>query len=182
MNKILDAIQSKINPAQGDVVDLILEDHKSLKEAIAIMKDGERTLDERRMAFDSFAVDLVSHAKPEEESLYVSMKKSEETREMALEGDVEHGLADQMLEEIKRTTDAELWSARVKVLAELVDHHIKEEENDLLPEYRANSTPEERIKVGSRFLLLKTEMLGQGGVDSPKESELASESTITQRH
>ncbi|MBX2989377.1 MAG: hemerythrin domain-containing protein [Bdellovibrionaceae bacterium] len=141
--------------AAEDIVQLILEDHKPLKKLIKIMKDTDKDLEERKAAFEQFAPLLVTHAKPEEQSLYVYMKKDEDTREEALEGDVEHGLADQMLEEAKRTDDEDLWTARVKVLAELVEHHIEEEEEELLPEFKKNSEPEERRKLGHIFLRLK---------------------------
>lgn len=155
----------------NDIVSLILEDHKALKRLIETLKDNELEFEERKVAFDDFAVILVSHAKPEEETLYNFMKGSEDLREDALEGEVEHILADQLLEEIKRTEDSELWSAKVKVLAELVEHHIKEEESDLLPHFKQNSPLVEREQLGELFLIEKTKLLEQGGEDSPKESE-----------
>ncbi|MES2854447.1 MAG: hemerythrin domain-containing protein [Bdellovibrionota bacterium] len=161
--------------------ELILEDHKPLKQLIKILKDSEKDLNERKAAYEEFAVLLVSHAKPEEESLYVYMKQNEELREEAYEGDVEHGLADQLVEEIKRTTEDDLWSARVKVLAELVEHHIEEEEEELLPDFKKNSELEERIRLGNEFLALKTKMLEQGGEDSPSEKDAEKENDIV-RH
>ena len=88
------------------------------------------------------------------------------------EGDIEHGLADQLVEEIKRTEDDDMWSARVKVLAELVEHHIEEEEEELLPDYKNNSETAERMQLGQLFLKLKTQLLEQGGEDSPREAML----------
>jgi len=40
--------------------------------------------------------------------------------------------ADQLVEENMRTDDEDLWSARVKVLAELVEHHIEQEPKNVL--------------------------------------------------
>ncbi len=143
--------------AQEDIVTLILEDHKPLKKLIEVLKDSEQSLSKRRKAFDQFAPLLISHAKPEEESLYVYMKQDKELREGGLEGDVEHGLADQLIEEAKGTKDEDLWSARVKVLAELVEHHIEEEEEELLPDFRKNSEPDERVALGQTYLQLKAD-------------------------
>lgn len=167
--------QSKANlnlTAEMDIVNMILEDHKPLKQLIKILKDDEKELNERKAAYEEFAILLVTHAKPEEQSLYVAMKKDEELRAEAFEGDIEHGLADQLVEEIKRTEDDDMWSARVKVLAELVEHHIEEEEEELLPDYKKNSEPAERMQLGQLFLKLKTQLLEQGGDDSPKEAQL----------
>jgi hemerythrin superfamily protein len=155
-----------------DIVEMILEDHKPLKRLIKIMKDSDRDISERAEAFTEFAPLLVSHAKPEEESLYVFMKKETDLREEALEGDVEHQLADQLCEEVKRTKDPEEMGARIKVLAELVEHHIEEEEEDLLPDFKENSEIEERVALGKKYVELKTAMLENGGEDAPQENSI----------
>lgn len=158
--------------ASNDIVSLILEDHKALKRLIKTLKNTDLEFEERKVAFDDFAPILVTHAKPEEETLYKFMKLSEELRTEAFEGEVEHTLADQLLEEIKRTQEEEVWSAKVKVLAELVEHHIEEEESDLLPEFKQASPLVEREQLGELFLMKKTELLEQGGEDAPHESEI----------
>lgn len=156
----------------SDIINLIMEDHKPLKKLIKILKDSEKSFEERIEAYAEFAPLLINHSKSEEESLYVVMKTNDELRQEAMEGDVEHALADQLLEEIKRTEDEDLWSAKVKVLAELIEHHVKEEEEELLPDYRKHTDPEERFKVGQKFLLLKTKMAEKGNEDSPSELNL----------
>lgn len=156
----------------NDIVELILEDHKPLKELIRILKDDEQDFTERSEAMDEFAVALISHAKPEEEVLYEQLKKNKELRSEGYEGEVEHTLADQMVEEIRRTSDPDIWSAKVKVVAELVEHHIEEEESELLPDFKSQSDAQEREQLGDLFLQAKTALLEQGGVDSPSEVEL----------
>jgi hypothetical protein len=103
--------------ASDDIIRLILADHKPLKECIQVMKDDDKPEAERRSAFEKFSTLLVLHAQAEEQSLYTDMKKHKDMRMEAFEGDVEHGLADQVLEETKRTEDKDVWFARVKVLA-----------------------------------------------------------------
>lgn len=158
--------------AEMDIINMILEDHKPLKHLIKILKNDDKELNERKTAYEEFAILLMTHAKPEEQSLYTEMKKNEELRAEAFEGDVEHGIADQLLEEIKRTTDDDMWSARVKVLAELVEHHIEEEEEELLPDFKKNSDLSQRQELGQLFLKLKTELLEMGGTDSPDEETI----------
>lgn len=147
---------------ETDIVSVIMEDHKPLKELIEIMKDSDKSADERLAAFNEFAPALIAHAKPEEETLYVYMKDNEELREEGCEGEVEHMLADQLLEEIKRTDDEDMRSAKIKVLAELVEHHIEEEEDELLPDFKKESDPQVRSKLGNAFLELKLKYLAAG--------------------
>lgn len=170
--------RTKPTPQDDDIITLILDDHKPLKSLIKILKDSDKHgLRERRKAFEEFATLLELHAKPEERVLYDHMKHDKELREEALEGDVEHGLADQMVEEAQRTTDTDLWSARVKVLAELVEHHIKEEEEELLPDFRTHSTLEERVLLGQEFFSAKSELL-----DDEMPAERAVERDATPAH
>ncbi len=159
--------------AQSDIIKLILTDHKPLKELIEVMKDPDKSVLERSAAFEEFAPLLVIHAKPEEESLYHFLKDDDDLSQEGFEGEVEHGLADQMIEEIKRTDKNEdLWSARVKVLAELVEHHLEEEEEELFPEFRKHSDVEERAKLGLRYVQLKSKYEAQGGEDAPHEKDI----------
>lgn len=109
---------------EGDILDIILEDHKSLKQLIEVLKDDNDTV---------------------------------------VEGDVEHGLANQLIiDEIKITENKNLWSARVKVLAEMVEHHIEEEEEEMFPDVRKNSELEERAKLGTLYMQPKAQIEAVG--------------------
>ncbi len=154
--------QPNVETSKSDIVDIILEDHKPLKQLIKIMKNSDKSQEERFSAFEEFAPTLIAHAKPEEETLYVFMKNDEDLKEEGYEGDVEHSLADQLVEEIKRTTEPDLKSARIKVLAELVEHHIEEEEEELLPDFKKSSDVRDRNSLGSEFLKLKVGYMAAG--------------------
>ena len=144
--------------ANTDIIELILDDHVALKKLIKIMKDDDAEIGEKYAAFGEFAPLLTIHAKPEEQTLYVDMKEEEEQKLDGLEGDVEHALADQLVNELKMETDDDLFEAKVKVLAELVEHHIEEEEEEMLPEYRKNTDIEKRRELGLQFLEIKEQI------------------------
>ncbi|MES3037354.1 MAG: hemerythrin domain-containing protein [Bdellovibrionota bacterium] len=139
----------------NDIIELILQDHKPLKQMIKILKDSEIEFEEKQPVFEQFVPTLLNHAKPEEESLYVNMKKNQELRAEGLEGVTEHQLADLLVDQISRTNDEDEWQAKVKVLAELVEHHIKEEEEEMLPDFRKETSVEERSEIGLLYLRLK---------------------------
>ena len=115
----------------GDVIQLILKDHLPLKKLIAVLKDADAKKSEKKPAFEKFAPTLLAHSKPEEESLYVHLKEDRVLRAEGFEAGTEHALADQLIEDIKQTHDDDEWMAKVKVLAELVEHHIEEEEGEM---------------------------------------------------
>lgn len=153
-----------------DIVDLIKDDHKPLKELIKILKDPDEDFDERKMAFKEFAPLLTAHAKAEERVLYENMKENKDLREEAFEGEIEHNLAELMVEQSRRTRDEDVWTAKAKVLAELVEHHIEEEEDELLPKFKKSSEKEERSRLGEEYLYLK-EKIESGGDDRDSQSQ-----------
>ncbi len=144
------------NSSKEDIIKLILADHEPLKRFIGILKDLDTPIRTRRRIFDQFVPLLLVHARSEQESLYTFLKdENKELRIDGLEGDVEHELAEHMVEEVKMSEGAELWSARAKVLAELVEHHLKEEESDIFPAFKKESDVEDRVMIGKQYLELK---------------------------
>jgi Hemerythrin HHE cation binding domain len=143
---------SKKNEKETDIVSLILRDHKPIKDLIVTLKDSEVSIAKKRPAFAEFERMLSSHAKAEEESLYVHLKQVDDLRVEGLEGDTEHAIADHLMKEINESkSDEDTWMAKVKVLAELVDHHVKEEEKDILKEVRKEFSAEECTEIGETY-------------------------------
>lgn len=148
----------KAQPKAADIISIILQDHKPLKELIKVMKSEDKTPIEKRAAFEEFAPLLARHAKPEEVALYVPMKDVEDLRVDGFEGDTEHGIADELIETIKQTKEASAWEAKVKVLAELVEHHIEEEEEDMFPEVKKMFPKEMLLQMGEEYVALRDKM------------------------
>lgn len=144
-----------------DIATLVLRDHKPIKELILILKDPEVSLSKKHTAFMEFEPMLSSHARAEEETLYDQLKDKDKTRIEALEGDSEHEIADRLMNEIKQITgDDDLWMAKVKVLAEIVDHHVKEEEKDVLKDTIKSLSTAERAEVGAEYSRLLSKYRG----------------------
>lgn len=85
--------------SENDIISVLIEDHRPLRDLIQIMKDQDETLAMRKEAFEEFSPLLLTHANAEEKSLYEFMKTKPDLKEFAFEGVTEHGLADQMAEE-----------------------------------------------------------------------------------
>ena len=171
------AILKKINlrekMSDHDILKLCREDHKPLKKLIEVLKDPDEKFDVRQDAFVEFEILLNLHSVSEEVTLYMALKShEEELRIEGYEGDIEHGLAKGMLEKTKESEeDEEFWTASAKVLAELVEHHIEEEEKNVFPRFKKRSTSEERIHLGDEYLLLKSNLEDSAGNSSHKNEK-----------
>ena len=159
-------IENAAKNTSDDIIELILKDHVPLKELIQTLKDPELKRSEKEAPLEDFVTQLISHAKSEEKTLYVEMKEHKELRVESFEGDTEHAIADQLVHEINGTPDDDEWLAKVKVLAESVEHHIEEEEEVILAEAEGVIDSKTREALGREYNRIKGEidMLSAGSM------------------
>jgi hypothetical protein len=55
--------------------------------------------------------------------------------------------------------DGEMYDAKVKVLSEYVKHHVKEEQNEMVPKAKATSL--DLVELGARMTARKAELLAK---------------------
>src|SRR4030081_994455 len=107
------------------------QDHEEISKLIEQLLQAE-TGEERVPLFKEMASKLLAHSHAEQTVLYRKMEKSldQETRGFAYEGDNEHRIVEQQLEQMlrARNKESEQWTAKATVLRELINHHVKEEE------------------------------------------------------
>lgn len=97
---------------------------------------------------------LKLHAVSEEKAVYAVCQKMDEMKDLAFHSFEEHQVADALLKKALVTRSRDQWIARVKVLAELVEHHIEEEESEFLPELEDHLEGIEE-KMVANFLSLR---------------------------
>lgn len=153
---------------QGDIVSALKEDHDSMRQYLGTLKDTDKPMKERRRAYDLFSSLLKSHSDAEENAVYkLSMQLTGKEMHIKIsEGFVEHELANDILRRMDSTDDTMSWSAHANVLAEIVDHHLKEEERDLFPKIRKAATLEQNMEMLTEFMYLR----GKTQKDATKEN------------
>jgi hemerythrin superfamily protein len=121
-----------------DAVDLIKSDHVELRKHMKAYMDAHEKDDsdtctrEIRQLCDLLTV----HALIEEDYFYPAAQQQDEKEltEIVQEGYEEHAIATQLVEEIQEMADDDpQLMAKGKVLCESVEHHMKEEEDEMLP-------------------------------------------------
>ncbi len=127
-----------------DAFELMMNDHRKVSEIFDRMESGDASL--RRELFPRLKQELEIHAHVEETVFYPELKREAETREITLEGVEEHKDMKAALAELAATdVTSELWAVRLKVLKELVEHHVEEEEGEMFKSAR-EVFPAERIQ------------------------------------
>ena len=97
--------------------------------------------------------------------MYKKMEKSddEETRSFAFEGDNEHMIVEQQLKQMSRARNkaSEQWTAQATVLRELVNHHVKEEEDTGFTCANREFDSDQLEKLGEQFRRQKEKLIAE---------------------
>jgi TolA-binding protein len=125
-------VSGKSASMSGPLFDLLKEDHDRVKGLFEQIEDSEDDAESREELFSQIREDLEIHMEGEETYLYPALEEHEDTKELALEAYEEHHVAKTVLSEvIELDQEDERWKAKMKVLKELIEHHIQEEEGEL---------------------------------------------------
>lgn len=111
--------------------ELLKQDHEKVKDLFEeLEEDGE--MEAQEDLFSQIQEELEMHMEGEEKFFYPALEESGETKEKVLESYEEHHVTKMVLGEFGgMAQDDERWKAKVKVLKELVEHHIEEEEKEI---------------------------------------------------
>jgi hemerythrin-like domain-containing protein len=132
---------------------LLKEDHKKVAGILEkIDATTERGVKTREELFAQLKTELDIHSEIEETIFYPALEKHAETRDITLEGIEEHRIVKELLAELEAMSkDDEIWTAKMTVLKENVEHHIEEEEGELFSKARKALTEEEIEALGTRL-------------------------------
>jgi len=132
---------------------LLKEDHKKVAGILEkIDATTERGVKTREELFIQLKNELDIHAEIEETIFYPALEQHEETRDITLEGIEEHRIVKELLAELDAMSkDDEIWTAKMTVLKENVEHHVEEEEGEMFPRARKALTKEEIEALGTRL-------------------------------
>ncbi len=138
-------------PIAGDVIELILEDHRRFETLLRQLRDSSSDRDAVRLAFSALHV---AHAEAEEKYVYPTLRKKHAIGEHEAEhGEEEHAEANEALLAVLelKSTDTEAFDDAVEELATRVNHHLTEEELTILNPAREEVTEKAKAELGLAF-------------------------------
>jgi hemerythrin superfamily protein len=137
-----------------DAITLLKADHAAVKKLFAQEKKATKDDDKKQDIFNQIRDALTVHATIEEEIFYPAVKKtrSEHMKDEVREGYEEHRQIEALLAKIASITPAdETWGMKVKVLQEDVEHHVKDEEDEMFPDARKFLGEKRLMELGSEL-------------------------------
>jgi hemerythrin superfamily protein len=148
--------------AAPDAIELLTADHKEVKTLFKqydklVESDGSE--DEKQALAEQICQMLTVHATVEEELFYPAAREAlGEDADLIDEADIEHESAKELIAQIQASSPSDdHYDARVKVLGEYIDHHVKEEEGEMFPKARKGKL--DTATLGAELAARKEELL-----------------------
>jgi hypothetical protein len=148
-------------PVSGDVIDLILDDHRRFETLLRQLRDSSSDRDAVRHAFATLHV---AHALAEEEHVYPTLRRKRAVGEHEAEhGEEEHAEGNEALLALLelKGTDTQAFDDAVEELAAKVNHHLTEEELTILNPARDEVGERARAEMGETFAAARNRLVDE---------------------
>jgi len=161
------ATSAASNTENQDAIELLAADHKEVKsmfkEFESLKEDGSD--DDKRALVERICAALTIHATVEEEIFYPAVRAEIDDQDLMDEADVEHASAKELIAQLEEASPGDdHYDAKVTVLGELIDHHVKEEEGQMFPKAKKAIDTE---AVGAELAARKAELEAELGIGEP---------------
>jgi len=137
---------------EDSIYNLLHTDHETVS-AIFQQMEAAETVATRERLLGKLKEELLVHSQAEDLVFYQPLKEAEQARDLILEAAEEHRVVTRLLGELERLSpENERWAARLAVLKEMVEHHVREEEGPIFTRARALFDREQERELGTAFL------------------------------
>lgn len=125
------------NSAAPDAIELLKSDHRKVEALFEEFEKSKRG-EKRERLVQEICKELTLHADLEETEFYPLVRRTlKDTEDMIDEAQVEHASLRWLIKQLQAANaESELYEAKVAVLKEYVQHHVKEEEKELFPKVK----------------------------------------------
>ncbi|WP_460125966.1 hemerythrin domain-containing protein [Pseudomonas sp. S2_C03] len=122
-----------------NAIELLKADHERVKTILTQLSEStDRGIKKRTDLLAKLEMEITIHTQLEEEILYPAFKEAggKDEAEMYYEAKEEHRTVDALVLPDLKATDPSTpeFAGRVKVVKELLEHHIEEEEKEMFPQ------------------------------------------------
>lgn len=143
-----------------NAIDLLKDDHKRVKSILDELSDStERAVKKRSQLLAKLEMEITLHTELEEKILYPAFKSQggKEEDVMYFEAKEEHRTVDALvLPDLKQTDPGTPeFSGRIKVVKELLEHHIEEEEKEMFPQAKKLLGKDKLEELGAQMEAMK---------------------------
>ena len=151
------------NGSKNDAIQLLTDDHKKVKKLFREfegIKGGNGAAKEKSEVVRQICAELTIHTRVEEEIFYPVLRESIDETDLMDEADVEHAGAKILIAQLERMNPGDdHYDAIVSVLGEYIDHHVKEEHEEMFP--KAKRAKLDMVELAARITERKAQLRGE---------------------
>lgn len=146
-----------------DAIKLLKADHRQVEGWFSQVQKAKKPERKQELA-GKICSALRVHTRIEEEIFYPAFLAATQDTELHHEAEVEHAGAKRLIGEIEAMgPDDDYYDAKLKVLSEMIKHHVKEEEQPGGMFAEARKSAMDLEDVGARLAARKKELEGREG-------------------
>ena len=154
-----------------DAIAMLMADHKRVKKLFSdfdkLKEEGGD--DEKSAIVDQICNELKIHTELEEEIFYPAVRNAIDDSDLMDEALVEHAGAKDLIAQLEDASpEDDLYDAKVTVLGEQIDHHVKEEEGSIFP--KAKKAKVDTEALGSTMTKRKIALMDKMGMNAEEDA------------
>jgi len=154
------AARRRSSASREDAISLLKSDHRQVEQWFSQF-ESSRSDDRKKTLAGRICQALEVHTQIEAEIFYPAFLEATEAQDIHHEAEVEHEAAKKLIAEIEGSgPDDEYYDAKVKVLSEMIKHHVNEEEKRGGMFAKARESDMDLKVLGEQLSARKTELMG----------------------
>lgn len=150
-------------PSETEILDTLKKEHEEVGELLKKLVDSESGAARKKFVAKIKAA-LLPHVEAEQTVLYDALIKigDKKHQQDGKEGYIEHELAATTLAKLEKISNAMSaeFGATAKVLKELIEHHVQEEERNVWADAKDKFSADERVAMNRKYLAAKKFVTG----------------------
>lgn len=167
------AAENKNQTTRSDVINLLKEDHKKVKSLFTEyeeLHEKKGSNDKKAKIVQQICTELTLHALTEEAIVYPVVRKAIHDEDLMDEADIEHAGAKVLIAELQAMNpDESHYHAKVTVLKEYIEHHVKEEEKNMFPQLKDSDV--DRDELGQKVINFKEKEISRTKISTSSQEE-----------
>ncbi len=147
-----------------NIYKVLSDDHEKLRMLLAeLVELNDKATERRSELISEIRDELIPHARAEEAVFYNSLRMIEPTKSMGMHGYAEHLEAEGLFRALQAMDKLDTsWKATAQKLKQTIEHHIREEENEMFSAAKQLFTEEEAVAMAETFEAMKPKIKEEG--------------------
>ena len=146
-----------------DAVGLLKADHRQVEQWFEAFEKTKSDTKKKDLAA-RICKALTVHTTIEEEIFYPAFLQATEDKDMHHEAEIEHAGAKNLIAQIEQSgPEDDYYDSKVKVLSEMIKHHVKEEEQRGGMFAEAKQSEMDLVALGAQMAVRKKELMAAEG-------------------